>query len=100
MRVLKTSIPQPGEQALRFEEDFDPGERDETGKPKRPYAILSHAWEDEEVIYTDVVEERAVGKKGSQKLERAIHQARESGCEYLWAVSLIRCRDIYSCVNA
>ncbi|KAK5133984.1 hypothetical protein LTR08_007104 [Meristemomyces frigidus] len=85
MRVLKTSLPKPGEYALRFEEDFVPGEKKEPDGEKQPYAILSHAWEDDEVLFTDVINETAVSRKGFRKLERAIDQARRSGYPYLWA---------------
>lgn len=87
MRVLITSPPQPGEHEFRFEEDFEPGEKGQHGEVKRPYAILSHAWEDEEVTFTDVLGRHAARKKGVNKLRQAIAQARRSDCAYLWAVS-------------
>lgn len=87
MRVLKTSSPGPGDYLLRFEDNFVPGRRDLNGQIIH-YAILSHAWEDEEVIYTDVTRKRAKRKRGFKKLARAIDQAKTSGCDYLWAVSL------------
>ena len=89
MRVLRTSLPKPGEYALRFEEEFIPDEEEQSDVMKQSYAILSHVWEDGEVIYTDVIDKTAESKKGFKKLKGAIDQARRSGCPYLWAVSHI-----------
>lgn len=48
-----------------------------------PYAILSHRWEAEEVLYADI-ETRAIQKAGLDKIHGALEQARRDGLEYLW----------------
>lgn len=56
-----------------------------------PYAILSHRWEDEEVLFMDVanaqnaISERTSNKLGYIKLEGARKQARQDGFQYLWS---------------
>ncbi|RYP91592.1 hypothetical protein DL770_002306 [Monosporascus sp. CRB-9-2] len=50
------------------------------------YAILSHAWEDDEVLFRDIaldnVEYKA--KKGWHKIERSCEQALRDGLNYVW----------------
>ncbi|KXX81004.1 Vegetative incompatibility protein HET-E-1 [Madurella mycetomatis] len=53
------------------------------------YAILSHRWEDEEILFEDVsvrdgIYEEAKHKLGYIKLEGACSQAQRDGFEYLW----------------
>lgn len=54
------------------------------------YAILSHRWEDEEILFEDVTSVRdgiyggAKHKLGYIKLEGACRQAQRDGFGYLW----------------
>ncbi|CCT72997.1 related to beta transducin-like protein [Fusarium fujikuroi] len=48
------------------------------------YAILSHTWEQEEVLFHDMGRESAKSKKGYAKLESCCRVARENGFEYIW----------------
>ncbi|KAL7759166.1 hypothetical protein ACKLNR_011593 [Fusarium oxysporum f. sp. zingiberi] len=48
------------------------------------YAILSHTWEQEEVLFHDMGRGSAKLKKGYAKLESCCHVARENGFEYIW----------------
>lgn len=50
-----------------------------------PYAILSHCWEDEEVVYSDLDDlEQARKKKGFAKLQKTCELAIEDGFDYAW----------------
>ncbi|RBA09112.1 hypothetical protein FPRO05_14352, partial [Fusarium proliferatum] len=48
------------------------------------YAILSHTWEQEEVLFQDMGHDSAKSKKGYAKLESCCRAARENGFEYIW----------------
>ncbi|KAK6438082.1 hypothetical protein LTR95_005715 [Oleoguttula sp. CCFEE 5521] len=49
------------------------------------YAILSHTWEDEEVIFQDMRDlETARVKQGWQKMHHTCEQARKDDLEYCW----------------
>ncbi|KAF4949954.1 hypothetical protein FGADI_8555 [Fusarium gaditjirri] len=48
------------------------------------YAILSHTWEQEEVLFHDMGRDSAKSKKGYAKLESCCRVARENGFEYIW----------------
>ncbi|KAH7150808.1 ankyrin repeat-containing domain protein [Fusarium sp. MPI-SDFR-AT-0072] len=48
------------------------------------YAILSHTWEQEEVLFHDMGRDSAKLKKGYAKLESCCRVARENGFEYFW----------------
>lgn len=48
------------------------------------YAILSHAWGEEEILFADVTDCVAHSKKGFDKVIGAMHQAREDELEYIW----------------
>ncbi|KAI8721667.1 HET domain-containing protein [Fusarium sp. LHS14.1] len=50
-----------------------------------PYAILSHTWTDDEVIYTDVINNTAKQKSSYHKVEYTCRQAIADGYEYAWA---------------
>ncbi|RSL88326.1 hypothetical protein CEP52_015269 [Fusarium oligoseptatum] len=50
-----------------------------------PYAILSHTWGDDEVIYTDVIANNAQQKSAYHKIEYTCRQAIADGYEYAWA---------------
>ena len=50
-----------------------------------PYAILSHCWEEEEVILPDLDDlEKARTKKGFRKIEKSCAQAIKDGFDYCW----------------
>ncbi|KAK5660038.1 hypothetical protein OQA88_13506 [Cercophora sp. LCS_1] len=55
-----------------------------------PYAILSHTWEDEEVVYDDFANEKIehTTKRGWYKIHQACAQALKDGYDYLWADTL------------
>ncbi|KAJ4141791.1 hypothetical protein NW768_001009 [Fusarium equiseti] len=48
------------------------------------YAILSHTWEQEEVLFNDIGLDSAKLKKGYAKLKNCCLIARENGFEYIW----------------
>ncbi|CEF86477.1 unnamed protein product [Fusarium graminearum] len=48
------------------------------------YAILSHTWEQEEVLFHDIGQESANLKKGYAKLKNCCHVAKENGFDYIW----------------
>ena len=48
------------------------------------YAILSHTWEYDEVLYADVMQGSAASKKGFSKIRSAMDCARKDGFEYIW----------------
>ena len=61
--------------------------REFLGSDFPPYAILSHRWREEEVLYVDMaVPDRLVArmKKGYPKLETACRTALAKGLSYLW----------------
>lgn len=53
---------------------------------KQPsYAILSHCWEDEEVIHADLFDlDAAKSKKGFSKVHNTCEQAVKDGFDYVW----------------
>ncbi|KAJ9142509.1 HET domain-containing protein [Pleurostoma richardsiae] len=55
---------------------------DETVVP--PYAILSHRWEDDEVLFQDLARGTAAHKKGYQKLYNFCLVAQKEGFLYAW----------------
>ncbi|RMX90440.1 hypothetical protein D0869_00087 [Hortaea werneckii] len=56
-----------------------------TPKTAPPYAILSHTWEDDEVLFKDMDDlERAKAKSGWQKIEYVCRQALNDGLERAW----------------
>ena len=73
MRLLKYNT--TGEVSLT--EDFP--------KNKIPrYAILSHTWGDEEVLFRDIMEARGKGKAGYAKIRFCGDRAREDGLQFFW----------------
>jgi hypothetical protein len=48
------------------------------------YAILSHRWTDDEVLFKNIENDTSVDRAGYPKLRGAIRQAREDGFAYLW----------------
>lgn len=50
-----------------------------------PYAILSHCWEDDEVVFADLDDlDAAKTKKGFLKIQRSCDQALQDGLKYVW----------------
>lgn len=50
-----------------------------------PYAILSHCWEDGEVLYSDISSlEKARAKKGFMKIQKTCERAIEDDLDYCW----------------
>jgi hypothetical protein len=49
-----------------------------------PYAILSHTWGDDEVLFKDVEEGRERSKAGFRKLEFCGNQAARDGLHFFW----------------
>ena len=48
------------------------------------YAILSHRWTDDEVLFKDIEDKTSRNRAGYYKLQGAISQARADGYAYLW----------------
>ena len=48
------------------------------------YAILSHRWTDDEVLFKDIEDETSSDRAGYFKLRGTISQARADGHAYLW----------------
>lgn len=48
------------------------------------YAILSHRWQREEVLFKDMIEGTADRKKGIAKIKNCCHQAEIDGHDYVW----------------
>ncbi|KAK0707271.1 heterokaryon incompatibility protein-domain-containing protein [Lasiosphaeris hirsuta] len=49
-----------------------------------PYAILSHTWRAEEVLYADVFSDACTRRQGWAKLENCCRQAVRDGWEWVW----------------
>ena len=74
MRLLNTKVSDTGNFEIKeFRDDEIP-----------PYAILSHAWDEEEVTFQDMQGTRAPNKKGYEKVKRCCSVARASEFEYVW----------------
>jgi hypothetical protein len=63
--------------------DFSLTEFFEGDIPKK-YAILSHRWGAEEVIFKDLTDGRSKGKVGYGKIQFCGEQARRDGLQYFW----------------
>lgn len=50
------------------------------------YAILSHTWDEEEILFDDLYEASSLptAKKGWQKVSRSCARAKQDGYEYIW----------------
>lgn len=48
------------------------------------YAILSHTWEDEEVLFREIDDQTATTKKGYRKIDFTCREAIEDGFDYAW----------------
>ncbi|KAM7190940.1 Heterokaryon incompatibility protein (HET) domain containing protein [Rhypophila sp. PSN 637] len=49
-----------------------------------PYAILSHTWGDEEVLFRDLADGTAKNKAGYAKIQFCGEQAKRDGLRYFW----------------
>lgn len=49
-----------------------------------PYAILSHRWEEEEILYADIVSREHCHKRAFRKLEFTCRQALRDGFDLVW----------------
>ena len=49
-----------------------------------PYAILSHRWQDEEVLFQDIQTGQGFTKLGYMKIKGCCVQAQQDGIEYVW----------------
>ncbi|OJA09187.1 hypothetical protein AZE42_00681 [Rhizopogon vesiculosus] len=58
----------------KLEEFVDPPE----------YAILSHRWREEEVLFADIHQPEAIHMKGYAKIQGCCKQARRDGYQYVW----------------
>ena len=67
--------------------DLDSGKLtliDTQGKRAPRYAILSHRWQSEEVLFTDIERGMSVERHGIEKVKGAVRQALRDGYDYLW----------------
>ena len=48
------------------------------------YAILSHTWEEDEVLFADMERGGAAGKAGYKKIQHSCRQAAADGFNYIW----------------
>ncbi|OAX44122.1 HET-domain-containing protein [Rhizopogon vinicolor AM-OR11-026] len=48
------------------------------------YAILSHRWREEEVLFADIHQQGAIHMKGYAKIRGCCEQARRDGYQYVW----------------
>ncbi|KAK3115322.1 hypothetical protein LTR53_005449 [Teratosphaeriaceae sp. CCFEE 6253] len=76
MRLLKTGPYQPGQERLELIEKY--------GDQIPEYAILSHTWGEDEVLYADIQNDTAHHRKAYPKLAESFAQARKDGFGYLW----------------
>jgi hypothetical protein len=49
-----------------------------------PYAILSHRWQDDEVLFQDILSGSASAKKGYEKIKQCCAQALADNLGYIW----------------
>ncbi|KAH8707474.1 hypothetical protein GQ44DRAFT_628736, partial [Phaeosphaeriaceae sp. PMI808] len=65
--------------------DFGLPEAFASDKTIRPYAILSHTWEDgQEVTFKDLMESTGKDKTGYHKIRLCAQQAKRDGLQYFW----------------
>jgi hypothetical protein len=58
---------------------------EEYHQPPEKYAILSHTWDDEEVLSQDIIrKDRGYGKKGFQKVKSCCKIAASQGYTIVW----------------
>ncbi|KAK4457972.1 heterokaryon incompatibility protein-domain-containing protein, partial [Cladorrhinum samala] len=54
------------------------------GQDVPPFVILSHTWDDEEVLFQDIQQGTATSRRGIQKVYGACEQARKDGFRFIW----------------
>lgn len=74
MRLLRTII---GHSGILEAEQF-------SGQDRPPYAILSHTWGNEEVLFADVKSPDVSAHPGFHKIRLTLDQARADGLEWAW----------------
>lgn len=79
MRLLKTNEDPTDPGSLKLEEYF--------GDAIPAYAILSHTWGDDEVLFADIQNQSYTQRKGFEKVKYALEQARLDYIIYLWVDS-------------
>ncbi|KAF7511136.1 hypothetical protein GJ744_005367 [Endocarpon pusillum] len=57
---------------------------DFSGRIIPPYAILSHRWGDDEVIFEDLKDDRYKNKTGYRKIEFCVEQAAQDRLQHFW----------------
>lgn len=74
MRLLRTNIGPSGTlEAQQFR-----------GQDRPPYAILSHTWGENEVLYTDLTSSNVSTHPGFHKIRLTLDQASSDGLEWAW----------------
>ena len=78
MWLLKTELNEDG--------SFSPDLEEFEGQEIPEYAILSHTWDEEEILFADVMRnpQNASLMKGFRKIEKAAERARLDGHTYIW----------------
>jgi WD40 repeat protein len=78
MWLLRTELHEDG--------SFSPVLEEFEGQDIPAYAILSHTWDEEEVLFADVLPnpQNTSSKKGSLKIGKAAERARLDGYTYIW----------------
>ncbi|KAK4958096.1 hypothetical protein LTR10_004521 [Elasticomyces elasticus] len=76
MRLLKTGPYPPGKERLELIEKY--------GKEIPDYAILSHTWDGDEVLFADIQNHTAHHRKAYRKITAAFDQARKDGYGFIW----------------
>ncbi|KAK5717551.1 hypothetical protein LTR17_015994 [Elasticomyces elasticus] len=80
MRLLKTGPYPPGKWRLELIEKY--------GKDIPDYAILSHTWDGDEVLFADIQNKTAHHRKAYGKITAAFDQARKDGYGFIWIDTL------------
>ena len=57
---------------------------EEFSRPPAQYAVLSHTWQEEEVLYQDMLDGAAQSKKGWHKLRDCCQKALEDSFHHVW----------------
>jgi hypothetical protein len=52
-----------------------------------PYAILSHTWDEEEVIFQDMEGNHEADKKRYEKIKNCCSVAKANGFHYIWTLA-------------
>lgn len=74
MRLLSTSLEPSG--ALKAQEFYD--------QDRPPYAILSHTWDEDEVLFADLKISELEFRAGYWKIKLTLEQAQKGGLQWVW----------------